>query len=1380
VHRVRALLWPVSLGTVMTLLVAGGWWLGEQQAGHRDAEMRNGILRDVVHMAGTINPGLARQLTFTEADREIPAYKLIREQMCAEAAEITSAGIYSMSLRNGKIFFGPETYPVNDPLASAPGSQYLHPSSEYFSIFTSRTPVVFGPRTDEFGTFITALAPVMDESGNNVIMVAGIEIQATDWARSLSSIRMRPVMLSGLLALFLLFASIFTSWHLRRINPISLKVRFWVMAPSVLAVLVAAVLYSMYEYKDREQTSHLRMHVLHDKAMEKWNTILLAQVQSLKAVAGQLDSNADLMRVWETGEPRLMVPVITHLFDSLSVEREISQLTAIDNKGTCLARGHRPGVFGDIINRSVLLHAEMNDDDSWGAEPGSQGSMTLRFVRPWHSGGRTVGYLEVGKDLDVLISRFSASMHLEVVTVLLKDATTRELVEAGIERQSIHGTWDAYPAVVLVQKSLPVLPQEVEEILLHGLVGGKQTRIFEARMNGRVYSCGVIAVPDIHGHNIISLVTMNDVTAESDAAWSGLLLSIGFAVVLLGGVLVVLSIVSGKVQSQLISSFGQIRESEARFEQLAERSQTVTWEVNASGIFVYVSRVCEEVMGYRSEELVGKKYFYDLHPEEGREEFRKGAFQAFEQKMQFRDLPNPILRKDGEVIWVSTNGIPLVDPQGNLRGYQGTDTDITARKQTDEALRESESRLRAITASASDGILMMDPDGNVAFWNPAAERIFGYPTEDAVGRNLHDLIAPIRYHASYKAGFETFLRTGEGMALGRTVDLNGLRKDGTEVPIQLSLSGVKLKDGWHSIGLVRDVTDRRQAEAEKEAVVNDLHEALSDLRDANQLLEDATARANDLADQAESANRAKSQFLANMSHEIRTPMNGIIGMIGLLGDSPLSHEQRQFVDVVRSSSEALLALINDILDFSKIEAHKLELEMLEFNLNTTLEETTELLAVRAHEKDLNIVCIIDPDVPASVIGDPGRLRQVILNLGGNAIKFTTHGGVTLRASLDASNGEDVTVRFAITDTGIGIPPEKQAKLFTPFTQVDGSITRKFGGTGLGLAISKQLAELMGGTIGVESPATSPITRQKEDGSTFWFTVVLKKGTEHPASEGEGRQTFGDVRVLIVDDSEANRFLVRTLLHNWGCRSGEASNGEEAIEELEKAVDAGDPYRFALMDLVMPGIDGAEVGRRVKESPTLKDTQLIMLASLGERGDRTRMLKLGFSAYFTKPFRQHHLKEAIEAVLAGRSPARIQEEGGDSVQATTPELPHSHARILVAEDNPVNQLVALKILAKLGYRADTVANGREALEAMATIPYDIILMDCQMPEMDGFEAAREMRGRNLAVPIIAMTANAMKGDRELCLAAGMNDYLSKPVKSSDLASTLERWLPPAHR
>jgi CheY-like chemotaxis protein len=309
---------------------------------------------------------------------------------------------------------------------------------------------------------------------------------------------------------------------------------------------------------------------------------------------------------------------------------------------------------------------------------------------------------------------------------------------------------------------------------------------------------------------------------------------------------------------------------------------------------------------------------------------------------------------------------------------------------------------------------------------------------------------------------------------------------------------------------------------------------------------------------------------------------------------------------------------------------------------------------------------------------------------------------------------------------------------------------------------------------MESPARSPITQEKQRGSMFWFTVTFQQMEASPEVPEERVSALTGVRMLVVDDSEANRFLVRTLLHNWGCRAGEAINGEHALEVLEEAVNAGDPYRFAFMDLMMPGIDGAELGRRVKRSPILKDTHLILMTSLGEQGDRERIMGIGFAGYFTKPFRQKQLRDAVEAILAGRhastEPTIANRDHDIAVTA-------SNARILVAEDNPINQLVALKILAKLGYKADTVANGAEAVEAVESSAYDIILMDCQMPEMDGFEATRALRGRNRTIPIIAMTANAMKGDRELCIESGMNDYLSKPVKSSELAAMLERWLPP---
>ena len=666
--------------------------------------------------------------------------------------------------------------------------------------------------------------------------------------------------------------------------------------------------------------------------------------------------------------------------------------------------------------------------------------------------------------------------------------------------------------------------------------------------------------------------------------------------------------------------------------------------------------------------------------------------------------------------------------------------DITESKEAEKALKESEEKFRSISIAAQDGIIIMDNRGNISYWNRAAEKIFGYKEEEIIGKNLHHTLAPEYYKKDFSEAIEKWKNTGLGNVIGKLVELKALRKDGKEIEIELSLSSVKLGDTWHAIGIVRDITEKTRVQKE--------------LKKAR--------------DEAEEASIAKSQFLANMSHEIRTPMNGIIGMTDLLLDTELTDTQREFALTIEKSADSLLNLINDILDFSKIESGKLELEILEFDLRAVVEDVVDLLALKASEKKLAFGYLIYSNVPEMLWGDPGRVRQILINLTGNAIKFTEKGEVLISIKLEEDNGPCVKIRFSISDTGIGIPEELIKNLFQSFSQVDSSITRKYGGTGLGLAISKYLSEMMDGEIGVESIPGK--------GSNFWFTAGFKKqsGERPPTIKIED---IKGTKILIVDDNKTNRFVLSQQLRLFECDCVEAEKGTIALKILNEAVKKNNPFKIAIIDLQMPELDGIMLGKLIKKNQKIKETILIMLSSLGNTEDAISMKETGFSAYLTKPVKQSQLYRCLMEAM-GRKSARNRFTTSTLTSVISDEIKQK-TRILLAEDNITNQKVALRILEKIGYRANTVATGKEVLEAIEKIPYDLILMDVQMPEMDGLTATSTIRekekGMNKHIPIIAMTAHAMKGDRERCIAAGMDDYIQKPVQPKELIKIIEHFL-----
>ena len=799
-----------------------------------------------------------------------------------------------------------------------------------------------------------------------------------------------------------------------------------------------------------------------------------------------------------------------------------------------------------------------------------------------------------------------------------------------------------------------------------------------------------------------------------------------------------------------------LRQSEEKYRLIVENANDGI-EITQDDKIIYSNTRFAEMLGYSVDEISSISSDR-IFSNQAKRDLKERAGNRQSKEFESGIYETTFLHKDGGIINVEVK-YEIIDYQRKSATFAIV-RDITARKLSENILRETNARHSSMIANIGDVISIMGADSIMKYTSPNIERWFGWTPEDLVGTDPWVNVYPEDIERLQKA----FYASGGKDNAMRTVEFRYKRKDGRYTWIEMNATN-RLSDPTINGMLLNyhDISKRKQAERE--------------LVDMNLQLEEATARANEMAVDAEIANFAKSEFLANMSHEIRTPMNGVIGMTGLLLDTELDGNQRRYAETVRASGESLLGLINNILDFSKIEAGKLDLEILDIDLQNLLDDFASTLAIQAHVKGLELVCGMSPDAPALLRGDPGRLRQILTNLTSNAIKFTQAGEVVIRITLESDTGEAVLLRFSVHDTGIGIPNDKIGLLFDKFSQVDASTTRQFGGTGLGLAISKQLAELMGGEIGV--------TSKEGLGSEFWFTARLDKQSQATNSDVSAPPAvLTDVRVLIVDDNATNREILTTQLTAWNMRVSEAASGQKALDALHKSLEDVDPFRIAVIDMQMPGMDGATLGRAIKAEGSLAETSLVLLSSLGAGGDAKYYAEIGFEAYLTKPARTMELKTALSQVLVSGEGERLKANNTASRHTGREALTlfaGCKGRILLAEDNITNQQVALGILKKFGLTADAVANGVEAVKTLETIPYDLVLMDVQMPEMDGYEATAQIRDPkspvlNHEVPIIAMTAHAMTGDREKCLKAGMNDYVSKPVDPMALANELEKWLP----
>lgn len=1490
-----------ALGTAL-LFLTGAFWFLNRQIQVVDKEFRYLLLDQVMAIARAVNPERAENLKFSPEDRLNPSYRRLSHQFRDYLSAVKCRGIYTIGLRDGRLVFGPESYLDDDPQASPPGTVYIQPTRAVTEAFLHPTPFVEGPYEDEYGSFISAYAPVINPGNGELIMLVGMDIETSDWELMIRVARQKSLLRDAALTIIILGGA----WFLRIRGRLPQRYRrilvfgeaYYAAAVGLVLTMTVAQLLHEAEARSRYKgfleitQAHInniittfqdfRDHRLGALARFCANSVNVERSEFHGFTRRILDHQGIESLCWVPAMPASNKSVFENEIRRTSIPgysiwgSAASEDEPADNTDTMLLpilfvestkdTDHKSG-FNLLSDPHMRTFAQKSMEtrlpmsipvvsDSGSDASGNHVDIMFPVFSGENPKQRFLGFVLSRIDLELFFHTiFTYEQGIfegDVISIfrIAKDGIPDEIGSTGDDDLYVTGGFDParllrdhedlmdaiYPLFVFgdtyvlyirpggqyIKDHIPtarwisllmgVMVTALVTVFVGFIIRHRSNlealirkRTLELRKSEKLLSATLYSIAD----GVISMdpggvVTGINQMAESLTGWSaaeaiGIPIDQIFHIVDSRTLQPVPNPVAGVLetgagcelaehtaligrsgsQSQIDSVcspiqapdgaiegavlvFRDVTREYARRQELRLIHTAVDTSSDAIGVsdpdgrHFYHNETFTRMFGYTVEEV------RELSPA-ALYVNRSAAEDVFNNIEQGRPWSDEVemAAKDGRRIDILLRASAVRDEDGKIVALMGIHTDNTERKRAAQELLRSREQYMLAANGSNDGMWDWDLVTNYLFLSPKWKEMIGYRDDELA--NEFETFATHLHPDEKSAVMDYVKRYLDGEVERYSIEFRFRHRDG--MYRWILARGEALRDGagipYRMAGSHTDITERKLAE---EMLIK-----------ANAKLEKAIARAEELAEQAARANAAKSEFLANVSHEIRTPMNGVIGMTRMLMESPLSPDQKHYAELANASAQALLGIIDDILDFSKIEAGKLALEHVEFEPLKLLESVTELLAIKAEEKGLEVVPVLDSDIPVRLSGDPGRLRQILLNLGINAVKFTHDGTVTIHGAVENRSRQTITLKFGVTDTGIGIPADKQGILFNPFTQVDQTERRKYGGTGLGLAISRQLVEAMGGTIGVNS--------RVNEGSEFWFTVVLQivPGVEKPA--GPPCNLTGR-HLMIVDGNPAVHLQVSMLLAGHGGSLETAGSGRDALERCRVAIDRGRPVDVMIIDRHLADMDAARLAAAVGNLGFPASPVFVLMTPMSDTQSFMESEYSAFSDVLKKPIRKDTLVRCLSGILGGERHGSHPEDAGENgPEPRTAPDPSSGIRVLLVEDHPVNLLVTRKMLDRIGCRTDTAADGREAVEALKRNEYDLVLMDCQMPEMDGFEATRVIRAPgsgvlNPAIPIIAMTAYARSGDREKCLESGMTDYLSKPVEPDQLSAVIRRHAPPA--